>query len=146
MFKTVVVGTDGSAHAGRALQIVADMAKADPEVTVQGLTAYRPLSRGQLQDLRAQLPEEFHSLLHAHYGADWILQDARAVFSKAGVSAKFLEQNGDPTDALLDAAEDGGADLIVVGSRGENVAGRAMHGSVSTKLLHHADCTVMVVR
>lgn len=146
MFKTVVVGTDGSEHAMKALQIAVDFAKADPEMNVHVVTAFHPLSPGQIKDLRSQLPEEFHSLLNADFGADSILQQARATFSQAGLSAKFLELNGDATDAILDTARDADADLIIVGSRGENVARRAMHGSVSTKLVHHADCTVIVVR
>jgi nucleotide-binding universal stress UspA family protein len=43
-------------------------------------------------------------------------------------------------------ASDEGADLIVVGTRGLNVAQRALLGSVSTKIVHHAACDVLVVR
>ena len=37
-------------------------------------------------------------------------------------------------------------DLIAVGTRGLNAAQRALLGSVSTKVVHHAECDVLVVR
>jgi nucleotide-binding universal stress UspA family protein len=54
--------------------------------------------------------------------------------------------NGDPVDRVLDDAEKHPPDLLVVGSRGLSGAGRFFLGSVSDGILHHAHCSVLVVR
>lgn len=48
-----------------------------------------------------------------------------------------------PASELLEAAKD--ADLLVIGSRGSGGFGRLMLGSVSTQLVHHASCPVVVI-
>ena len=53
---------------------------------------------------------------------------------------------GDPVDQVLDEAEKHPPDLLVVGSRGLSGPGRFFLGSVSDGLVHHAHCSVLVVR
>ena len=77
---------------------------------------------------------------------DHALEEAQSILAGAGVQASFVEGTGDPADVLVQEAEDGGADLIVVGTRGLNTAERWLMGSVSTKVVHHAPCDVLVVR
>lgn len=146
MFNTIIVGTDGSSNAERAVRIAADLAKTIPGCTVHVVAAYRPLSGIQIQEIANALPDEFRDTLHADYGVDSILDAARFIFKKAAVDAEFHGVNNDPTEAILGAAERYKADLIIVGSRGENAAQRMLHGSVSTKLVHNTPCSVLVVR
>ena len=61
----------------------------------------------------------------------------------ADVSVDVL--NGRPEQQIIDAAEKWSADLIVVGSHGRNFIGRLL-GSVSDAVVHHAPCSVLVVR
>jgi nucleotide-binding universal stress UspA family protein len=60
------------------------------------------------------------------------------------VETALLE--GDPVDRVVDYAEKHRPDLIVVGSRGLSTAGRFLLGSVSDGILHHAHCSVLVVK
>ncbi len=53
---------------------------------------------------------------------------------------------GDPADLILGRAEADNVDLIVMGSRGLNVAQRFLLGSVSTKVAAHAHCAVLIAR
>jgi nucleotide-binding universal stress UspA family protein len=53
---------------------------------------------------------------------------------------------GSPERAIIEEAEKWGADLIVVGSHGYGFWERIFLGSVSTAVVHHAPCSVMVVR
>ena len=55
-------------------------------------------------------------------------------------------REGDPADAILDVAEELGADLIVVGNKGMTGAKRFLLGSVPNQVSHHAPCAVMIVR
>jgi nucleotide-binding universal stress UspA family protein len=63
-----------------------------------------------------------------------------------GVEAECHARKGDPADALLQVAEENGADLIVVGNRGMTGAKRFLLGSVPNKVSHHASCSVLIVR
>lgn len=53
---------------------------------------------------------------------------------------------GSPESRIVETAEDLGADLIIVGSHGYNRWERLLLGSVSQSVVHHAPCSVMVVR
>ena len=81
--------------------------------------------------------------------AEWArnnLDKARDRLKDKGVDVRTVEGHGDAADALVRQAEAEHADLIVVGTRGLNAAQRALMGSVSTKVVHHAHCDVLVVR
>jgi nucleotide-binding universal stress UspA family protein len=63
-----------------------------------------------------------------------------------GVTVDFLVWEGDPGEAIIDAAQAEGADMIVVGSHGRGAVGRFLIGSVSDHVVRHASCPVLVVR
>jgi nucleotide-binding universal stress UspA family protein len=71
-----------------------------------------------------------------------IVQRARAV----GADARGMAWDGDPGEAIVDAAQAELADLIVVGTHGRGAVGRLFLGSVSNHVIRHARCPVMVVR
>ena len=72
------------------------------------------------------------------------LEEAKSTLSERGIDAETIEAQGDPGDVIVRAAED--ADLVVVGSRGLNPIQRLLLGSVSSKVVHRAECDVLVVR
>ncbi len=53
---------------------------------------------------------------------------------------------GNPAETIVENAEKWGADMIVVGSHGRGFWGRTLLGSVSDAVVHHAGCSVFVVR
>ena len=74
------------------------------------------------------------------------LETAVGAAKEAGVEANAHAREGDPADAILDVAEETGADLIVVGNKGMTGARRFLLGSVPNKISHHAPCGVYIVR
>ena len=60
------------------------------------------------------------------------------------ISSEIIQ--GSPAQVIVDEAESWGADLIVMGSRGLGVWNRLLLGSVSNAVVHHAKCSVEVVR
>ena len=63
----------------------------------------------------------------------------------AGFAVRELPKIGHPADVILAEAEQMKADLIVSGARGLGAVKRLLLGSVSTKILHHSPCSVLIV-
>lgn len=63
-----------------------------------------------------------------------------------GIEATFLLWTGEPGQGIVAAAEAEGADLVIVGTRGLDRAGRFLLGSVSDYVVYHSSCAVMVAR
>lgn len=64
----------------------------------------------------------------------------------SGVPTAFLVWEGDPGEAIVDAAQAEHADLIVLGTHGRTGVNRSLFGSVSDHVVRHAPCPVVVVR
>ncbi len=132
----IVVGYDGSAGGKRALERVVSLHGEGDTVLV--VAAAESHARTGITEQGAHLdPSEI-----ARRRSD--LEEARAFLAERGVEAETLEAQGDPGSVILHAAK--GADLIVVGSRGLNPIQRVLLGSVSSKIVHRAECDVLVVR
>lgn len=73
------------------------------------------------------------------------LATARSYLDGEGVSAEYIEALGHPADAILQAARERAADLIVIGARDLSTVQRLLGQSVSDAVTHHAPCDVLVV-
>ncbi len=62
-----------------------------------------------------------------------------------GVPAEFTQTAGDPGRVICDIAASWGADLVIVGNRGRTGLSELLLGSVSSYVMHHAPCSVLVV-
>jgi nucleotide-binding universal stress UspA family protein len=71
-----------------------------------------------------------------------LIGEARA----RGVEATYLLWTGEPGRSIVAAADAERADLVVVGTRGLDRAGRFLLGSVSDYVVYHASCPVLVAR
>ena len=65
---------------------------------------------------------------------------------KAGFTAEPVYQLGNPAEEIMNAAGKHDADLIVMGAQGLGAIDRFLLGSVSTRVVQHATCAVLVVR
>jgi nucleotide-binding universal stress UspA family protein len=76
------------------------------------------------------------------------VETTKDILSRAGLALDSGDstQIGDPRGAILDTAQEWGADLIVVGSHGRRGLDRFLLGSVSEAVAIHAPCSVRVVR
>ncbi|WP_426572464.1 universal stress protein [Aquihabitans sp. McL0605] len=63
-----------------------------------------------------------------------------------GITAEHLVKTGEPGPTICDVAADTGANVVVIGTHGHGWFKRVMMGSVSTHVLHHAPCPVLVIR
>jgi nucleotide-binding universal stress UspA family protein len=145
MFKSIVVGTDGSDTAAQAVRQAVDLASS-VGAKVELVSAYEPVATQRLAEERREAPEDLQWAISPREDVDATLQAAAEIAKEAGVAANVYPRKGDPADAILDVAEELGADLIVVGNKGMTGAKRFLLGSVPNKVSHHAPCSVLIVR
>jgi nucleotide-binding universal stress UspA family protein len=141
MMEKIVVGYDGSEHGDRALDRAAELAKGGAELIVVSAVPLALLQRGAGPAPGGAAVDPIES-----EQARETLDKARARLDGKGLNVRTVEAHGEAGDAVVRVAKDEGADLIVVGTRGRNVAQRAVLGSVSSDVVHHAECDVLVVR
>jgi nucleotide-binding universal stress UspA family protein len=133
----ILVAYDGSEGAHRALDQAAELAQSNG-ADVSVVSVAEPLP--QFGRAGAMLvPEEEQERVHE-------LADAKKALTEKGVSAKIVERKGDAAAMIIDEAEKENTDMIVMGTRGLNGAQRWLLGSVSSRVVQHAPCNVLVVR
>jgi len=139
MYSKIVVGTDGSETAGEAVRQAGRLAQM---LGAELFVVHAASTTVAAADLGLGLPPLDVEAIH---NAGRQILD-RAI-SQVGnqVKMRTLMQDGDAADAILDAAEQEGADLIVVGNRGMRGAKRFVLGSVPNRVVHHAPCSVLIV-
>jgi nucleotide-binding universal stress UspA family protein len=145
MFRSIVVGTDGSDTATQAVRQAVDLA-GQVGAKLELVSAYEPVSEQRLAQERRQAPEDLQWAINPREDVDATLEVAAEVARAAGVEARVYARQGDPADAILDVAEEQEADLIVVGNKGMTGAKRFLLGSVPNKVSHHAPCSVLIIR
>ncbi|MNL45759.1 Universal stress protein F [compost metagenome] len=78
--------------------------------------------------------------------AQAILAKAAAFMKEKGIEPRTVHRVGAPADMILDEADKLKADLIIVGSHGRTGLQRFLLGSVSSAVVNHATCSVLVVK
>jgi nucleotide-binding universal stress UspA family protein len=145
VFRSIVVGTDGSETASRAVRQAIQLAKA-LGATIELVSAYEPVSSQRLREEARQVPADLQWMVNPREDVDATLREAAEWVEGAGLNVRTYAREGDPADAILDVAEERGADLIVVGNKGMTGAKRFLLGSVPNKVSHHAPCSVLIIR
>ncbi len=145
MFKSIVVGTDGSDTASQAVREAVDLALA-VGAKLEIVSAYEPVPSGRLSQERREAPEDIQWAINPREDVDATLEAAAAIAREKGVPVSVYPRQGDPADAVLDVAEETEADLVIVGNKGMTGAKRFLLGSVPNKVSHHAPCSVLIIR
>src|ERR1035438_4800519 len=145
VFKSIVVGTDGSDTATQAVRQAVDLART-VGARVELVSAYEPAAAPRLREERLGAPEDLQWAINPREDVDATLEAAAAVAREAGGPVNVYPRQGDPADAILDVAEEQEADLIIVGNKGMTGAKRFLLGSVPNKVSHHAPCSVLIIR
>jgi nucleotide-binding universal stress UspA family protein len=110
------------------------------------VSAFEPVGNQRLREERVQAPDDMQWSINQREDVEATLKEAAETIQEAGVTVDTYSRQGDPADAILDVAEEKGADLIVVGNKGMTGAKRFLLGSVPNKVSHHAPCSVMIIR
>ena len=139
MFKSIVVGTDGSETAEVALRRAVELA-ALAGAKLHVVSAYEPAPARV-----AGNPPPGEVSVSPHFKVDAVLERAVDIAQGGGIEIQQYGPRGDPAAAILGVANEQGADLIVLGSRGMQGARRVL-GSVPNRVSHKAPCDVLIVQ
>jgi nucleotide-binding universal stress UspA family protein len=134
MMKKILVAYDGGEAAHRALDTAVELAQRFGATI--GVVSVIPVHAGRVPvdpwDDRAVHTTE--------------LAEAARLLRQKGIEPVMHEPAGDPAATIERIAEEGGYDMVVVGSRGLGLLSRALQGSVSEHVATHSKTTVLIAR
>ena len=134
MFDKILFPIDRSREAQEAIAVAIDLVqKYQSKLTL--------LSVVETPDLDAEVLEEDRAM-QSPDAIGQLLQSARAIFAKRGISAEILQREGKPAFTICDVADELNVNLIVMGSRGdlEHPA-----DSVASRVINLSPCPVLIV-
>jgi nucleotide-binding universal stress UspA family protein len=135
----VLVATDGSEHSMKAVQRALELAETQgAQVTLMSVAYY-------VADYLEEMPPNIREKLDDE--AKGALRKAKALFDAKNLPVKTMLVSGlVPANLIIQEAQDGKFDRIVIGSTGQNALDKIVMGSTATKVVAHAPCEVTVVR
>jgi nucleotide-binding universal stress UspA family protein len=142
MFKAIVVGTNGTETADKAVTRAVELAKLTG-ATLHVVSAYEP-APAHVGGSRPPA-EAAEWAISPHFKVDAVLERATDIAKGGGVEIEVHGPKGDAASAIVGVAEETKADLIVMGSKGMQGARRVL-GSVPNKVSHRAPCDVLIVQ
>jgi nucleotide-binding universal stress UspA family protein len=145
MFRSIVVGTDGSPTGNEALRrarTLADAFAADLHVVSAYQCPAAVLAACADPGFALNAVGEWSIAARDHVRT--LLDGLAGELTGTGASVTTYAVPAHPATAILSVAEEVQADLIVVGNRGMQ-GGRRFLGSVPNTVSHHAPCSVLIV-
>lgn len=141
MFSKVLVPVDGSDNSLRALDAALLLSeKLGAEVTAIHVMEEIPVLHIQSEKLLRKLIDDYKK------ESQLILSKCSEIAAKKGLSVKTKLVQGNAGSIILDFCEKWKYDIIVMGSRGLGKIKELVMGSVSSKIVHHSSCPVMIIR
>ena len=140
---TILLATDGSEEAQLATTTAADLAeKTNSELHVLTVGPDFPLYE------LTEHPADFEDVLRENRreAKEMLEQQAKWIEESGGTVKETYLREGRADEEIVELAEEIGAGLIVMGSRGHGRLGRALLGSVTDAVVRHAHCPVTIVR
>ncbi|GAB6156560.1 universal stress protein [Desulfosporosinus burensis] len=141
MFNTILVPTDASETAQRALMVAIKIAKKFASRIVLLHVVFTPEALGYTLSSGISVPQEEISI----YGGEALTVTLDKIDpGKVPIEKKLIP--GHPSFAILEEIKSGKIDLVVMGNRGYGPIAGSLLGSVSQRVLSKAECPVMIVK
>jgi nucleotide-binding universal stress UspA family protein len=146
----ILIATDGSQYSRKAVEKACELISAGKHAEIKIISAVErvlPMAAepfGISGDFYIQVERDLRK--QAENSAAEAEKIIREKLPDENISVETQVLSGYPKSVIIDEAEKWGADLIVVGSHGYNFLERTLIGSVSGAVVHHAPCSVLVVR
>ena len=144
----ILIATDGSDYSKAAIEKACEMVVKSENTAIKIVSVYQAYLPFDMYPQSVQYAEEFERAMHkqAEEYADEAVATIRECFPDTNIELTTQVTMGATNRIIIETAKEWNADLIVVGSHGRGFWGRTMIGSVSDSVIHHAPCSVLVVR
>lgn len=146
----ILVATDGSDFSKKAVSKCCEIAGVAKDLCVKVVAAYEPQMAAGAEPfaLSGEYYEQLEQMARerAQDAANSAVEMLNNSCSAPPREVTSVVELGRPAQVIIDTADTWNADLIVVGSHGRGFWGRLTLGSVSDAVLHHAKCSVLVVK
>jgi nucleotide-binding universal stress UspA family protein len=140
MFQRVLVAYDGSDGAKKALDAAVGVARRDSaELIGLAIEAHLPHYGATVGEVEEERRFEEQACAQ-------LLEEASSYAAERGVAMQADIRAGHPAQEIVRAADDQGADLIVVGHSGHSGVWGRLLGGTAEKVSRHAACSVLIVR
>ena len=141
MFTNVLVPVDGSDNSYRALDAALLLTeKLGSSITVVNVIEQVPITHIESEKLLSELLEAYKKENQE------ILSNCSNIATEKGLSIKTLLLQGNPASVILDYSKKEKFDLVIMGSRGMGKFKQLILGSVSSKIVHHSPCEILLIR
>lgn len=144
----VIIATEGSEFSNAAIDKFCQMFGANEDVHVRVVSVFQPaMIPAAPFAISPEFVQQIDDLARRH--ALTVAETAgRRLRQGLAFTAQVKEEvhMGAPEQVIVELAEEWRADLIVTGSHGHGFLKRAWLGSVSSGIVHHAPCSVLVIR
>lgn len=141
----ILVSTDGSEYSRAAIEECCRIVAAPGETEIRIVSVFEIIEPLDIS-ISPEFSEELESAARkkAQEAADHAVSRIRESFHSIALDTQI--SNGAPDLVLIETAAEWKADLIVIGSHGQGFWRRMLLGSITDALVHHAPCSVLVVR
>ncbi|MDZ4383640.1 MAG: universal stress protein [Thermodesulfovibrionia bacterium] len=143
-FRKILVATDGSKYSNAAAsEAVAIAKRCGSSLIAASVVPYESIS--PLGIVHSEMQWELVTE-ESRKAAENNIKNVKEIAEKEDVKIEELILEGRPYEAIINAAKEKRVDLIVVGSHGRTGLDRLLMGSVTERIIGHADCAVLVVK
>ena len=141
MFTKILVPADGSDNSYRALEAALVFSeKLGSSISVVNVMEQLPIIHIESEKLLSELLEAYKKENQE------ILSKCSDIAHQKGIIIKTVLLQGNPAPVILDYIKKENFDLVIMGSRGMGKFKELILGSVSSKIMHHSPCAVMIIR
>ena len=148
MYKNILIATDGSELAAKAMQQGLQLAKAlKAQATAVAVTeSWNAMEIARQVESRVENPVERYEKGAAEWAAK-VLAGAQTTANSLGTPLKTVHiKDSEPAEGILEAAKSNGCDLIVMASHGRRGVAKLLLGSQAVKVLTHGKVPVLICR
>ena len=141
MFTKILVPVDGSDNSYKALEAALVLSeKLGSNISVVKVMEQVPITHIESEKLLNELLEAYKKENQE------ILSKCSDIARQKGIAIKTVLLQGNPAPVILDYSKKENFDLVIMGSRGMGKFKELILGSVSSKIVHHSPCAIMIIK
>ncbi len=148
MLQKILVATDGSNHARKAIEYASDIAsKYNATLYLVHVVSQTEIPEDVLEYIRVERIEQPAQTVYLEKIGQGVVGAGEKEARQQGVEdVQSAVLQGDPAERIIEFAKQKNVDMIVIGSRGLGSVKGLLLGSVSSKVCHVAECTCVTVK